>query len=148
MISCTEFIPAYSEGFRFLENKGGFKEVREFWNYLAGRYLEESLRKHVTEMGLRGCYIYWKRALSEEAADFRMTLDEEKGEFRIEMRRCPSKGMLIETDYMEPYDKYCLHCPALYSRVLEPLGYEYTMDLSETDEAKCSVLVKKKDLEE
>ena len=144
MISCTEFIPAYSVGFKFLEEKGGEEEVREFWNYLSDLYLKDSLRKLVSEMGLRGCYIYWKKALSEEAADFKMTLDENAGEFRIEMRRCPSKGMLLELDRMEPYDKYCLHCPALYSRVLEPLGYEYEMDLSDTDNARCTVIVRKK----
>jgi len=147
MISCTEFIPAYSEGFKFLEKKGGFGEVQEFWNHLSDLYLESSLKKLVSEMGIRGCYIYWKKALSEEAADYIISLDEDKGEFRIDMRWCPSKGMLNELDYMEAYDKYCLHCPALYSRVLEPLGYSFEMDLSRTDRAQCTAIIKKKDLE-
>ena len=30
MISCTEFIPAYSELFKFLEAKGGGEAVEEF----------------------------------------------------------------------------------------------------------------------
>ena len=34
MISCTEFIPAYSELFTFLENKYGRAEVDNFWEYL------------------------------------------------------------------------------------------------------------------
>ena len=33
------------------------------------------------EEGLKGCYKYWKKTLNEEAADFLMVLDEEKGEF-------------------------------------------------------------------
>lgn len=148
MISCTEFIPAYSIGFGFLEDKGGESEVRAFWDYLSDLYLKDSLRKLVAESGLKGCYIYWKKALSEEAADFRMSLDEDRGEFRIDMRKCPSKGMLMELNQMKPYDKYCLHCPALYSRVLEPLGFEYIMDLSETDNARCTVIVRKKNREE
>ena len=35
MISCTEFIPAYSELFKFLESKGGKQAVVDFWNYLS-----------------------------------------------------------------------------------------------------------------
>lgn len=148
MISCTEFIPAYSEGFKFLESKGGFKEVTAFWDMLSDKYLENTLKKEVLQHGILGCYIYWEKALSEEAADFKMTVDEDKGIFTIDMRKCPSKGMLLELDYMDPYDKYCLHCPALYSRVLESLGYEFKMDLSKTDQAKCTLIVKKKDLED
>ncbi|MBN2557528.1 MAG: hypothetical protein JXB33_02095 [Clostridia bacterium] len=144
MISCTEFIPAYSEGFRFIEKKGGRAEVGRFWDYLSDNYLRDSLRKLVSEHGIRGCFMYWEKALNEEAADFRMTLDEGKNEFRIEMHKCPSKAMLIELDYMEPYEEYCGHCPAIYSRVLEPLGYEYSMDLSMTGMARCSATVTKK----
>lgn len=34
MISCTEFIPAYSYFFKFLEEKGGHEAVMSFWEYL------------------------------------------------------------------------------------------------------------------
>ena len=34
MISCTEFIPAYSELFNFLDENYGRKEVDCFWEYL------------------------------------------------------------------------------------------------------------------
>ena len=34
MISCTEFIPAYSELFSFLEERHGRGEVDNFWTYL------------------------------------------------------------------------------------------------------------------
>ena len=34
MISCTEFIPSYSELFTYLENKHGRDEVDRFWEYL------------------------------------------------------------------------------------------------------------------
>lgn len=144
MISCTEFIPAYSEGFRFIEAHGGRAKVEEFWALLSDMYLKDTLRKYVEKDGLEGCYKYWEHSLSEEAADFKMVLDEENNEFRIDMFRCPSKGMLLEMDYMEPYEAYCDHCPALYSRVLEPMGYEYIMDLSKTDKAKCSLIIRKK----
>lgn len=34
MISCTEFIPCYSELFTYLERKAGREEVSRFWKYL------------------------------------------------------------------------------------------------------------------
>ena len=34
MISCTEFIPSYSELFTYLEEKHGRAEVDRFWKYL------------------------------------------------------------------------------------------------------------------
>lgn len=143
MISCTEFIPAYSEGFKFLENRGGSGEVEKFWEHLSDLYLKESLKKYVENFGLEGCYIYWMKTLNEEAADFKMMLNEDKDELKLEMYKCPSKGILLDINYMKPYKNYCGHCPAIYSRVLDPLGYEFIMDLSCTDEGKCSVLIRK-----
>jgi len=140
VISCTEFIPAYSELFKFLEKKGGKRAVIDFWNYLSDTYLT-NLRDLVAANGLRGCWMYWERSLNEEAADFTMELDEEAGEFRIIMRRCPSKGRLLELGHVEPYKDYCEHCDVLYRRVLEPLGYEYEADLSRTHQARCTVTV-------
>jgi len=73
-----------------------------------------------------------------------MTLDEEKGEFSIEMHHCPSKGMLLECRHMTPYPDYCRHCDMLYREVLEPLGYTYDIDLTRCDEAACSIRVMRK----
>ena len=145
MISCTEFIPAYSELFKFLERRGGKQAVVDFWEYLSDRFLT-NLRDLVERNGIRGCWIYWSQTLNEEAADFTMTLDEPGGEFRIDMHHCPSMGLLIECDQIEPYRNYCEHCDVLYRRVLEPLGYEYEIDLSRCGEAKCSLIVRRKAL--
>ena len=142
MIPCTDFIPAYSELFKFLDQTGGKQAVTGLWEFLSDSYLDE-LRDLVAEHGIRGCWLYWTRTLNEEAADFTIELDEEAGEFRIEMHRCPSKGMLIECPGMEPYPDYCLHCDLLYRRVLEPLGYEYTIELSRCDEARCGIVVRR-----
>ena len=141
MISCTEFIPAYSELFKFLESRGGSEAVEDFWNYLSDTFLG-NLRIAVEEHGLRGCWLYWSHTLNEEAADFSMELDEDGGEFRITMHRCPSMARLLETEHVEPYHDYCRHCDVLYRRVLEPLGYEYSTDLSECHEARCSLIVR------
>jgi len=143
MISCTEFIPAYSELFKFLEERGGKDAVVKFWEHLSDNYLT-NLRDLAAREGLRGCWEYWARALNEEAADFTMELDEEGGEFRIVMQHCPSKGRLLAYKHCEPYPDYCGHCDLLYRRVLEPLGFSYEIDLSRCDQARCCLIVRRK----
>lgn len=144
MISCTDFIPAYSAMFQFLEDRGGEAAVLDFWHYLSDNFLG-NLKSLVEEHGLKGCWFYWHHTLNEEAADFTMELDEEKGFFEIVMRYCPSKGRLLALDHVEPYHNYCGHCDTLYRRVLEPLGYEYLFDPSECDQARCRLTIRKKD---
>ena len=74
MISCTEFIPAYSELFKFLHQQGGRDAVVKFWESLSDAFLD-NLRDLAASKGLAGCFEYWSHTLTEEAADFRMTLD-------------------------------------------------------------------------
>ena len=112
MISCTEFIPAYSELFKYLEKIGGKPAVINFWEYLSDNFLT-NLKSLVEQNGIRGCWEYWKKTLNEEAADFTMELDEDKGEFRITMHNCPSKSRLLEYKHIEPYRDYCQHCDLL-----------------------------------
>jgi hypothetical protein len=143
MISCTEFIPAYSELFKFLEARGGKAAVIAYWENLSDSFLN-NLRDLAARKGLAGCFEYWTHTLSEEAADFKMTCDEKQGVFKIEMRKCPSKGRLLEMKHIAPYSDYCEHCDLLYRRVLEPLGFKYDIDLSHADEARCTVTVRNK----
>jgi hypothetical protein len=143
MISCTEFIPAYSELFKFLEARGGHEAAVGFWNYISDNFLG-NLREMVEKHGLRGCWLYWSHTLNEEAADFAMELDEEAGTFTIAMHHCPSKGMLNGLGHMKAYHDYCGHCDALYGRVLEPLGYECSFDMSGIDEARCTLTVRRR----
>ncbi len=143
MISCTEFIPAYSEYFAFLEQKGGYEAVVAFWEYLSDQFLT-NLRDLAASQGLAGCYEYWSQTLNEEAADFVMTLDEAAGVFTIEMQACPSKGRLLELAHMPAYPRYCEHCDLLYRKVLEPLGFSYEIDLSRVDKAQCRLTVRQK----
>jgi len=143
MISCTDFIPAYSQLFKTLEELGGVEAVEDFWHYLARTYLTD-LHDLVVEHGIRGCWLYWSHTLNEEAADFTMELDEAAGIFEIHMHRCPSKGRLLDLDHVEPYHDYCRHCDVLYRDILEPLGYEYIYDLSHCDEARCRLRVRRR----
>ena len=144
MISCTDFIPAYSELFRFLESKGGKKAVIEYWEYLSDTGLDK-LRDEAEKNGLEGCFNYWSHTLNEEAADFAMTLNADKTEFRIDMHHCPSRGRLNGLGHIKPYEDYCMHCDVLYRRVLEPMGYEFDIDLSNCENAKCSLVVRTKE---
>jgi len=144
MISCTEFIAAYSELFKFLEKKGGEKAVKAFWNFFSDKYLSSSLKRLVKKRGIRGCWDYWKATLNEEAANFTMEVDEKAGVLKIIMHRCPSKGRLLEWKHLKPYADYCRHCDVLYRRILEPLGFRYEFDMSETDKARCSLVIRKK----
>lgn len=143
MISCTEFIPAYSELFKTLERRGGVAAVEAFWHYLSANFLT-NLQSLVEQHGIRGCWLYWTHTLNEEAADFTMELDEDKGQFRILMHRCPSKSLLLDCTHIKPYHDYCRHCDVLYRDVLEPLGYEYSFDPSGCDEARCSITVRRR----
>jgi len=137
MISCTEFIPAYSELFKYIEERNGKEGVLEYWDYISDVYVKDRLGRIVSEKGILGCWEYWEKALNEEAADFTMELNEEAGAFEINMRYCPSKGRLLELEHIEPYNDYCGHCDVVYRRVLEPLGYESELDMSEVDKAAC-----------
>ena len=143
MISCTEFIPVYSELFCFLHEKGGKEEVVRFWEELADEFLG-NLRTLAQEKGLAGCFEYWSRTLTEEAADFTMTLDEDEGWFRIDMHKCPSMGMLLELAHIKPYENYCEHCAVLYPRILEPLGFECESKVTDPGKPSCFIKVTRK----
>ena len=144
MISCTEFIFAYSELFKFLEKKGGEAEVKKYWEHISDTYVSDRLGECVEKEGLRGCFTYWSRSLSEEAADFRIEYDPDKKEFTLDMFICPSRKMLNEHPEMKPYHNYCGHCYTLYARVVERYGMSYDIDFSKVDEAKCRIVIKDK----
>jgi len=137
MISCTEFIPAYSILFEYLEQKGGHKAVESYWNYISDEFVRPQLGALVAEKGIWGCWKYWGDAHTSEAADVTLSLNEEKGEMVIDMHFCPSKGRLINLKHMKPYYDYCGHCMVIYKRVLDEYGIIETRDHSKIDEAKC-----------
>ena len=144
MISCAEFIPAYSELFSFLDEHYGRQEVDNFWNYLFkpdGKGIP--LINFVEKEGIRGCYTYWSGTLNEEAADFTLYLNEKAGWFQIVMHWCPSKGRLLKLQEeigIKPYKDYCLHCDS-YRLAAEKVGLKYIYNFSGADHAACSMLI-------
>ena len=139
MVSCTEFIPLYSELFKFIEKKEGRKGVVKYWEHIRDEYVEPRLGALVAEKGIAACWEYWSKSLNEEAADFTMTYDEEAKDFLIDMRYCPSKGMLDECKHIDPYYDYCGHCAVLYAPILARHGVKSEEDYSRTDKAACSL---------
>ena len=144
MISCTEFIPSYSELFSYLEDNYGRAEVDAFWKYLFvpdGKGIP--LISFVEKEGIRGCWSYWAGTLNEEAADFTMWLNEKRGFYYSVMRKCPSKGRLLQLKDeigITPYHDYCLHCDC-YRSAVEKVGLKYIYNFEGIDEAACSMLI-------
>ena len=144
MISCTEFIPCYSELFTYLEEKSGRDEVDRFWKYLFepdGKGIP--LVNYVKKEGIRGCFSYWAGTLNEEAADFTLYLNEKRGYFRLVMHHCPSKGRLLDLQNdigLVPYHDYCLHCDS-YRSAVEKIGLKYIFCCAEEKSASCSILI-------
>ena len=69
--------------------------------------------------------------------------DEENQVMTSTMRHCPSKGMLLKLDYMEPYHDYCGHCSVLYAPVLDKYGIE-RIETCDPDSASCSSILRMK----
>ncbi len=144
MISCTEFIPAYSELFTYLDDHYGKAEVDRFWTYLfepTGKGIP--LINFARAKGVRGCWEYWEGTLTEEAADLVHYMNEEQGWIFGKMRYCPSKGRLLELEKeigLKPYYNYCGHCD-YYRAALNEVGLDWIRDHTEVDQAKCSSLI-------
>ena len=138
MVSCTEFIPMYSELFKYIDRKGGGHDaVVRYWEWVGEKYLRFNLEPLLREKGMDGAWEYWTRSLSEEACDVKYVYDQEHKELVNHMRHCPSKGHLLEYDWMEPSYDYCGHCSVLYKKTLEDNGITTIRDHSGVDHAEC-----------
>ena len=143
MISCTEFIPLYSEFFKYLEAKDGEEAVLKFWYALSDRNIGDPTNPHSLKSfcekygGFEGAIKYWTHTLTEEACDVYKVHDMENKYSYSHMRHCPSRGMLNALKHVEPYHNYCEHCNVIYRRVLEKYGICYDRDNSRIDNAEC-----------
>lgn len=140
MISCTEFIYAYNELFKHIEEKHGRAEVDRLWEGISDDFLS-NLRELVREKGTWGMKEYWTHTLTEEGARHTMTCTDDY--FAIDMHECPSVG-LLRTGPAARYPDYCKHCDTLYRRVIEPFGYEYHVEYIDEDKGICRVEIRKK----
>ncbi len=144
MISCTEFIPSYSELFSYLDENYGHEEVERFWTYLfepTGKGIP--LINFAKKDGLKGCWDYWCGTLSEEAADCTRYCNMDEGWILSEMHYCPSKGRLLELEKelgIKPYYDYCSHCD-YYRSAIEMVGLKWIRFHQHVDKASCSSLL-------
>lgn len=151
MISCTEFIPLYSEFFKYLEEKGGHDAVMEYWYYISDNSIGDKTNPNSMAYncdrlgGYEGARAYWGHTTTEEACDI-LSARNNKAKFSYShMRYCPSRGMLNSLEHIEPYYDYCEHCKIIYSRVLENYGMVYERDQSKVDNAECCSILYEKD---
>ena len=140
MISCNEFILAYSELFKELDKKYGKKDVEKLWNFFSETYCK-ILESYVKKDGLKGMYDYWTGTMGEEGGRYKLILRDD--EFILDMHYCPSMGKLLNT-HVEPYKDYCGHCPALYIPVIEKYGFEADYYMINPEKAECRLHVRKK----
>ena len=142
MISCTEFIWAYNELFKYLEEKDCEQQVIEFWKGISDEFLE-NLREYIREDGLEGMHKYWSHTLGEEGGRWHLTLHDDA--FIIDMHECPSAKKIHESGRVEPYEKYCEHCKWLYPPLIREFGYDVNYDIISCERGQCRMTVKKPD---
>ena len=140
MISCTEFIWAYNELFKFLHERHGKEAVIELWKAISDEFLG-NLDRLVRERGIQGMREYWTHTLTEEGADYVMTVEEDA--FYIDMHRCPSVALLNEGPSSR-YPDYCEHCAWLYPPLLDKHGFEAHMHIIDPKRGECRLSVYKK----
>lgn len=140
MISCTEFIWTYNELFKFLHERYGKQSVIDFWIGISDHFLG-NLDDLVARKGIQGMKKYWTHTLTEEGAEYVMTVKENT--FIIDMHRCPSVGLLNEGP-AERYADYCEHCAWLYPRILERYGFEARVDIISRERGECRLTVRKR----
>ncbi|MCX8082664.1 MAG: hypothetical protein N3D17_04645 [bacterium] len=139
MISCTEFILAYNELFKFLHKKYGKKAVVDFWIYISDNFLT-NLDTLVKEKGIAGMAEYWTHTLTEEKAEYCMEVGRDR--FGIYIKKCPSVGIMNRRN-VEKYPYYCEHCDILYRRIIEKYGFNYRIRFIDVDKGICCIKVYK-----
>ena len=146
MISCTEFIPLYSEFFTFLEARGGHDAVVRYWEYLGEKSIGDksnpkSLLAYLERDGIDGAWNYWSMSLTEEACDVYRVYDPVKKTGYTHLRHCPSRGMLNDLKHIEPYWDYCSHCDVIYNKALGEYGITRVRDTSKIANAECAIVM-------
>ena len=135
MISCTEFIPAYSELFKFIDQKSGRQAVYDFWNWLF-QPEKSPLNDLLAEYGMLGLWKNWYVVYTEEACDNTMIQNLREGWHASCMHSCPSKGRFAKLGYMEPFEEYCKHCEC-YDITFKKYGIQSVGDSRGEDRASC-----------
>lgn len=144
MISCTDFIPAYNELFKYVHNHYGYEAVQKMWVvwFKPGKG-GHPLINYVKKDGLKGAWDYWTVISREEACESTRMINLKQGWSKSQMHYCPSKGRLLRQQEelgIAPYEHYCDHCDH-YRAALKEAGLEWIRDHSNVDKASCSSII-------
>lgn len=142
MISCTESIHVYNEFFNYIDKRYGPEAVETFWHFVADTSLEEP-RQAIREGGMDAIYTYLKETWEEEGDVFDIHRDENS--VTVEVHNCSSVRKLRKAQHIKRYVNYCGHCPVVYERFFDDLGYRFEMELINPDLGICKVRVTSKD---
>lgn len=144
MISCTDFIPAYNEMFKYIHDRDGYAGVQTLWTYwFKPSEKGHPLLNYVKKDGLKGAWDYWTIISKEEACESTRMINLKQGWSSSTMHHCPSKGRLLQMQEelgVEPYKHYCDHCN-YYRAMLMEAGLVWVRDHRNVDKASCSSII-------
>jgi len=121
MLGCQDFCGYYEWTFHFFREQFGEAALQALWASAIGLDAQKHYLALGADHGLRGLYDAWKHTGEEEQCDWTFTLDEKSQVLRWDMRKCPSKGFLLDNDLGADED-YCDHCIGWESSMLSALG--------------------------
>lgn len=124
MLGCQDFCGYYDWTFAHVrQNLGGDAAVQHLWAEAIGKDSQSHYIEAGRGAGLRGLFDQWTDTGRAEHCDWTFTLDEQRNVLRWDMRKCPSKGFLLQNDLNADQD-YCDHCMGWEIPMLQRLGIE------------------------
>ena len=123
MLGCHDFCGYYDWTFRHVAEHHGTEAVKDLWADAIGGESQSHYLQAALQAGLRGLYHTWVKTGEDESCDWTFTLDEQRNVLRWDMRRCPSKGLLLQND-LNAHDDYCDHCMGWIVPLLAKAGVE------------------------
>ncbi len=132
-----EFLRVYDSTFNHIFKEYGLDALIRYWKAIAPIMLHD-LKQLAMKKGVKGCYEYWNKVLTEEGAKFRINLED--GKLHLEITKCPSIHYLSPTKCPE----YCRHCGVMYPVVLKEAGLNY--EWKRKGAGRCEIGVSKREV--
>ena len=123
MLGCHDFCGYYDWTFSHVRENFGDDALHRLWSQAIGEDSQRAYLEAARSAGLRGLLEVWTKTGQDEQCDWTFTLDAQRNVLRWDMRRCPSKGFLLEHDLNADED-YCDHCIGWIAPLLAKAGIE------------------------